>query len=90
MDFSGEFDYQTSKLYRLKDLPLVLTLEKNNYALIAVIMFSPAECVGGMGHFVAAIRLNEKFEVFDDLRDKPYEISNNVDVYIHALLYLRA
>lgn len=39
------------------------------------------------GHYAGAIKVDEKFVVFDDTRKHPYILSSNADVIIHCLFY---
>lgn len=80
--------YEKSDQKPLKDIPLIITLDGTSYLLAAAILFAPPSNVTGLGHYTAAVRINDKYEVFDDLRPNTFTIPNNVPVCIHSLLYV--
>lgn len=80
--------YEKSDQKPLKDIPLTITLNGASYLLAALILFAPPSTVTGLGHYTAAVRVNDRFEIFDDLRTNTYTIDNNLSVCIHSLLYV--
>lgn len=42
-----------------------------------------------IGHYTVAIKLNEKWEIYDDYKTKPKEVSNQHSAIIHALFYVK-
>lgn len=82
---SNAANYESIASSSLCDIPVVISLDDNSFTLAAVILFSPPSA--GLGHFTAAIRINDKFEVFDDLRQSTYTIDNKLTVCVHSLLY---
>lgn len=81
-------DFEKCEQRRLADIPVVISIGNQTYALAAVVLFSPLGNVAGLGHFTAAVRINNQFEVYDDLREKPYGISKTTEVCVHSLLYV--
>lgn len=81
-------NYEESEQMPLKDIPLVISLGDNTYLLAAAILFAPPSSVAGLGHYSAAVRINKNFEVYDDLRPRPFEIDNTTPVCIHSILYV--
>lgn len=55
---------------------------------MGVIIFQPPT-VGKIGHYIAAIKVNNLFIVYDDLRSKTYNLSANESVAIHVLFYVQ-
>lgn len=82
--------YEKSDQKPLKDIPLIITLDGRSYLLAAVILFAPPSNVTGLGHFTTAVRINDKFEIFDDLRTNTYTVDNKLIVCIHSMLYVSA
>lgn len=80
--------YEKSDLKPLKDIPLTITLNGRLYLLAAVIIFTPPLNVTGLGHYTTAVRFNDQFEIFDDLRANTHKIDNSTTVCIHSLLYV--
>lgn len=75
--------------YRLSQLKLHLTLEEKRYSLIGSILFEPLRTEAILGHYVAAVKCDECFMVFDDLRKTCYRMDEEIDVVIHCLFYIR-
>lgn len=48
----------------------------------------PPENERGLGHYSTAVRINNVFEVFDDLKPKTYQIDKKEQVCVHSLLYV--
>lgn len=69
-------------------MPVTLKLSQDDYMLLGVIIFQPP-IVGTVGHYVSAIKVTNKFIVYDDMRSKTYIIPANKKVVIHALFYVR-
>lgn len=86
MDMPANYERSVNK--PLADIPVVLSLENHRYTLAAVIIFSPPGNHAGIGHYTSAVRINNKFEVYDDLRPRTYEIDNTMEVCVHSLLYV--
>lgn len=82
--------YENSDHQPLKNIPLIIALDDSSYLLAAVILFAPPRNVTALGHYNVAVRVNETFEIFDDLRPTTYTIDSCVEVCIHSLIYVRA
>lgn len=80
--------YEKSEQKPLKDIPVIITLDGRSYLLAAAILFAPPSNATGLGHYIAAVRINDKFEVYDDLRPNTFTIGNDLPVCIHCLLYV--
>lgn len=81
-------DYEETQLWALEDIPIVFLLQNKSYVLAAIIMFAPPANERGLGHYSAAVRINNVFEVYDDLRPKTYQINKKVKVCVHTLIYV--
>lgn len=75
-------------LHQLKQIPTSIQLG-GNYALAASILFTPPVIPNDIGHYTAAIRFNSNWEVFDDLRNSTYTISDSTDICVHCLVYIK-
>lgn len=80
--------YEKSVQKPLKDIPLIITLDGRSYLLAAAILFAPPSNATGLGHYTTAVRINDKFEVYDDLRPNTFTVDNDLPVCIHCLLYV--
>lgn len=61
----------------------------DSYILSAAFLYSLGVSDADVGHYTTGIKVNDKWEIYDDLKQKPEEVSSNKEVTIHALLYLR-
>lgn len=60
------------------------------YILLAVFVHSPGVAMNDIGRYTTAIKLNDTFEIFDDLKPKSYVVSKNKkSMLIHALQYIK-
>lgn len=83
-----QLNYEETTQWPLKEIPLMISLDDKVYTLASVILFEPPRNANGIGHYTAAVRQNNKFEVFDDLRTSTYTIDNKTEACIHSLLYV--
>lgn len=81
-------DNETIITYKLSQLKLRLKLCGKRYLLFGVILFQPPQLKETIGHYVAAVKVNKEFIVFDDLRKAPYRLEQNEDVNIHLMFYI--
>lgn len=82
--------FEETAVFKIKDVPLVINVSKNKYVLFGLIMFKPPFLECDIGHYTAAIRINNKWEVFDDMRSQSYCISSNTSAVIHCILYIKS
>lgn len=61
----------------------------DKYILFAAFLYSLGVSAADVGHYMTGIKVNDKWEIYDDLKQKPEEVSPNKAVFIHALLYLK-
>lgn len=80
--------FEESAQRPLMDIPVVFTLADKRYSLAATILFAPPVNETGLGHYSAAVRFDNKFEVFDDLKAKTYKLNSTTPVCVHSLLYV--
>lgn len=71
-----------------RDLPIKLEFGTKVYALFGVILFHSPLIQGDSGHYVAAVKLNKTWQVFDDLKSKTYNIKKTEKVVVHFLFYI--
>lgn len=71
----------------LDQLPICISLNDTNYQLAAAILFEPPETVG-IGHYTAAVKFNNSWEVFDDLRPTTFSLPSSTLVNVHSILYI--
>lgn len=81
-------NYEPTPQHSLNEIPPAITLNNKQYLLSSVIIFEPPHSHLGVGHFSTAIRLNERWEVFDDLRSNPYFVSSTQKLVVHSIMYL--
>lgn len=72
---------------KLNEIPLTLNMGNRAYQLSAVILFEPPRNNVGIGHYTTAVRFNNQWELFDDLRPSTYFIHGDTDVTLHCVLY---
>lgn len=66
-----------------------ITIMDDKYILSAAIM-----CIAGVTaedaiHYIAGIKINDRWEIYDDLKKKSEDIAPNKAMKIHVLLYLK-
>ncbi|KAJ6639209.1 hypothetical protein Bhyg_11951 [Pseudolycoriella hygida] len=81
--------FEESAVFKICDVPLVLNVQNKNYVLFGIVIFNPPLLEEDIGHYIAAIRLNNRWECYDDLRTKPYPISGYTRAVIHCIFYVR-
>lgn len=84
----GATDYETINETKLEDLPIKLEFGIKVYALFGVILFHPPLIQDDSGHYVAAVKLNNTWQIFDDLKSKTYNIKKTEKVVVHFLFYI--
>ena len=65
-----------------------MNIAGKKFVLFGAILFTPPLIPEDLGHYTAAIKLNQRWEVYDDIRNGTYEISNEETVYFSVLFYL--
>lgn len=80
-------DYEPLMEHRLNEIPL--TIFDETYILVAAFLFKPGINLQDIGHYVTADRINERWEMYDNLKDKAVEMSSQKSVVIQSLLYLK-
>lgn len=85
-------DYGAMQSFKLGDIPPRLAILKKTYALLGIIIFQPpaTASVDSYGHYVSAIKINNDFVIYDDLRNDMYNISANKVVGVDALFYVKS
>lgn len=73
--------------HKFSEIPI--TIMNDSYVLFAAFLYSYGVSDSDIGHYTTAIKINDKWEIYDDLKQKSEEISPNKAVFIHALLYLK-
>ncbi|KAJ6648081.1 Cationic amino acid transporter 2, partial [Pseudolycoriella hygida] len=81
--------FEQSAVFKMNDVPMVLDISNIEYVLFGIIIFNQPFLESNTGHYSAAIRLNNRWEVYDDLRPKPYELPGNNRAVIHCVFYLK-
>lgn len=87
-EISAASDYEHSITHRFSELPLSIDIANKKFILLGAILFSPPVIPSELGHYVTAIKLNDIWEVYDDLRKKTYELNKESHVCFNILLYI--
>lgn len=66
-----------------------ISVMEGRFVLMAVFVYSEGVNEKDIGHYAVAVKINDKFEIYDDLEAKCQEVSGEKKVIVHALLYLR-
>lgn len=82
--------FEKTAVFRIEEVPLVINIMKRKYVLFGLILFRPPFMETDIGHYTSAIRLNNKWEMFDDSRPKSYTVPNNAKAVIHAIFYIKS
>lgn len=68
---------------------LPITIMDKGYILSAAMMYIAGVTDEDVGQYIAGIKINDRWEIFDDLKKKSEEISPNKAMEIQVLLYLK-
>lgn len=79
--------YEPRVRYKLGDIPV--SIFDNQYILVAAFLYFHGASDSDIGHYKVAIKLNEKWELFDDYDPRTKELTNNHAFIIHALMYVK-
>lgn len=87
----GNSYYETITFTALRRVPLDVIINGTQYLLVGAVLFQPPHdtTVDSIGHYTAAIKVNQGFMVYDDMRTKTYHLKSTEEVVIHALLYVQ-
>lgn len=80
-------DYEDSVIHKLSEIPIALM--NDSYVLSAAFLYSLGVTSADIGHYKTAIKINDKWEIYDDMKTKFEEVSPNKEAIIHALFYLK-
>lgn len=80
-------DYEPTIKRKFSTIPI--SIMDDSYILLAAFLYSPGVSDSDIGHYTTGIKVNDKWEIYDDLKQKAEEVSSNKEVIIHALLYLK-
>lgn len=80
-------DFEPTFKHKLADIPV--TLFNNQFFLHAAFLYKHGAHDNDIGHYIVAIKLNEKWEMYDDYKQKAIEVSNKHSAVIHALFYVK-
>lgn len=80
-------DYEPRLNHKFADIPI--SIFNNQYVLLAAFLYRYGVYDNDIGHYTVAIKLNERWELFDDHESKTKELSNQHSAIIHALLYVK-
>lgn len=71
------------------DIPETIKISDIDFVIAGAIVFIPPIVDGDIGHYVCADKINNQWEIYDDLESKsPQNKSSNASVIIHALMYV--
>lgn len=80
-------DYEPINKVKFSEIPI--TIIDESYVLFAVFICMPGINNTDIAHYTTGIRINDKWEIYDDLTDKPFEVNANKEIIVHAVLYLK-
>lgn len=81
--------FEESSVFKIKDVPLVINISSRKYVLFGLIVFHSPLSENDIGHYSAAIRLNNRWEMYDGLRSKPFSVSAGQEAVIHCIFYVK-
>lgn len=81
--------YEEPTVFKINEVPQVLNLLGHNFVLFGLLAFLPPLSVNDTGHYTALIRINNRWETFDDLRSKSYPVSSTMHIIIHCIFYVK-
>lgn len=59
------------------------------FILCAAFIYTLGVSTNDHGHYSVGIKINNKWEIYDDRNKKAVEVSGRTSVIIHALIYLK-
>lgn len=73
----------------LAQIPEVIKIGNENCILFGEILYIDPLIEGDNGHYVAAIKLNATWSIFDDKKSKSHYVAAKKIVFVHTLLYTK-
>lgn len=81
--------FETEKRYKLEDIPETINISNNSFVIVGAIVFIPPIMETDIGHYIAAVKFNNQWQIYDDYDPKSPKIkSAKSNVLIHALVYV--
>lgn len=71
------------------EIPEIMKVQTYNWILFGAILYINSLVEDDEGHYVASIKVNATWSVFDDRKSKPIFVSQKKKNFIHMLLYTR-
>lgn len=73
--------------HKLSDIPIALI--NDTYVLCAAFIYILGVSTNDHGHYTVGIKINDKWEIYDDRMKNLVEVNGQKSVIIHALFYLK-
>lgn len=73
----------------LAEIPEIIKISKDTCILFGAILYMDPLLEGDKGHYVASIKINATWSIFDDRKSKSYFFSSKKKVSVHTLLYIK-
>lgn len=86
-DLSEGADPKLKVKHKLADIPI--SLFNNQYQLVAAFLLEPGVSDEDTGHYKVAIKLNEKFEIYDNYKSKAQEVPSKHQAVVTGLFYVK-
>lgn len=67
---------------------MIIELNGDNFMLQGVIIFKPPIIDDDLGHYMCAVRINNNWELYDDMDSQPRLKKKRDKVCIHAVFYI--
>ena len=81
-------NYDEIVTYTLDQLKVTITLNDKRYFLFGLVLFQPPQLKESIGHYVAAVKYNNEYFIFDDLRKSSYRLEEGSELVINCLFYV--
>lgn len=78
--------FKEVKASKLSEIPDVVEIQEDKILFGAILYIYPL-LEGDSGHYVTAIKINENWSTFDDMKTQPHLVSKKKIFVVHTLIY---
>lgn len=85
----NSFNIEPLRYHELTNIPITVSIDKQKYVAFGAIVFIPPFMENDIGHYVAVVKINNTWEVFDDTKEKSRTISSTKKIVVTNLFYIK-
>lgn len=81
-------NYEPNIQYKFSEIPVSIAVSNKKFVLFGAFLFTPSPVPGDIGHYTAAIKINDQWEIYDDMSTKAAHWNKDKHVIIHTIFYI--